>query len=192
MNKQNEMIEQGSIIVQDERKYEVVEKGNKEFMRIFEAAWDEIGITPEWHDNSEWMIVKNDEGKVVATFEMVEYKSEDEAEVEDIFSFAPWESEDVQLFYVDKLCIDQTERGVVKNMQLLLESLIDYTLRHSDGRKQKIVALIRKRFFRYLNRMLKGTMEQIHEEIDGEIPTLIDFEKNQNVLAKGDWFKWKH
>lgn len=173
--------------------YEVVSKDNAEFKSIFGETWKHEGLSVEDHKQSELLLVRNEEGVAVATIEMATYdKGFEHAAVEEAFSFKPWQEENTQLIYIDKVCIDESQRGSIKNLHYLFQSMFDWMEDHQiEGKKQKICALIRKRFFRLIasKRIIKIEAERLGEDVDSEVPMLIDFslEENKNLFATGEW-----
>lgn len=175
-----------------EKNYEIVSKKNKTFQDIFEPAWKENNIAYDIHTNSDYLLVKNNKAVIIGTIEMVNYNQGNEhKDVESYFDFKRFQREDIQLFYVDKLCITPSQRGSIKNMHYMISSLVTYSNEHCNGKPFMICAAIRKRFFRYLSLVATGTITQVGEERDGEIPVLIDFSDQLNKKAN-ESNSWVH
>lgn len=174
----------------DGQSYEVVNKDNSEFNELFLGAWDEIGITPEYLLSSDYLLMKNKYGKAIATVEIAKYdKGFEHEDIENVYKFSQFQNEEVQLIYMDKITIAKSERSKLENILLVMTSIFTHVMTIKNSKKQVIVAFLYPYLYNHLTKILNVKIEKLSEPINGEIPILIDVEKNKELLEDKKWLK---
>lgn len=170
--------------------YEIVGNNNEIFNNIVENAWKEINATTENFKDSDKLLVKNANGEAIGTIEFANYNlGFENTTIENTFSFSKYQSNDVNLIYIDKLAIDKKHRSNIENMKLLMLTVLNYTLSIEPGKKVVFVALIQSKFYKFFKHLTNFKIDELSAPINGEIPILFDLEKNMEIIKSGKWSK---
>ncbi|MDQ0252823.1 hypothetical protein J2S74_000195 [Evansella vedderi] len=156
---------------------------------VYKTVWEEKNYVDEYPDEGEKFLILSPEGEVVGCFEIFPF--EKNGPLDSIYPFSRLEeisSNEKNVFEIEKVAILSPYRGgnfVTK----MIEFYIKYAI---ENKKEYVIALINKRFYRYIKDRMGIPLVNVESRLKGSYdyektlkPIIVDIQRTIEKYERG-------